>query len=179
MIKWKSLFCLMFAAFAAISVSQAQNLPVPKGGPQDSARVADFPVYPESTPNVVIDGRQIFPIRTSVAGYSPEERAERISNLIVRLAKNPSFSVESVRVEPRESWSEIVAGDTRLVVITEAEAKAAGVDRSSLAAENAEIIRFTIRQYREDHTWKNVSNHCLRSGDLGYLASASVAVQQV
>jgi len=156
MTTWRLTLCVALAVFAGTPICACQSLPELKNIPPEPSRTSESQVDIQSVAPVVIDGRPIFVIRTSVAGYSAEERAKRVSSELVRLARNGSFSPDAVRVVPRESWTEIWAGSTRFLVITEADAKAEGMDREALAAQNAEIIRFTIRRYREEHTWSNI-----------------------
>ena len=47
-----------------------------------------------------------------------------------------------------------MAGDERIMGVTEADAIAAERRRADLASEHAEIIRLVVKQYRLDHTWR-------------------------
>jgi len=169
MTTWRFPLSILLAVFAGIPVCVCQSQPGYRDIPQESSRVSEPRVDSQSPAPVVIDGRSIFAIRAPVAGYSAEERAKRASSELVRLARDRSFSPDAVRVVPRESWTEILAGNTRFLVITESDARAEGMDRSALAAQNAEIIRFTIRRYREEHTWRNIL-HGLANALLGTIA---------
>jgi small-conductance mechanosensitive channel len=101
---------------------------------------------------VEVDGRPIFSVYAQVGGITPEERAEAISERIILLSKNKSISVEAIHPEERGTWTEIVAGNERLLAITEADARAAEKRRPELATEYTEILRQVVRRYREEHT---------------------------
>lgn len=103
---------------------------------------------------VEIDGRPILSVYASVGGVTPQERAQAIRERIMDLAKRKNIAPEAVHTEDRGVWTEIAAENERIMGITEADAKIARRKRSELAAEDAEIIRQVVLQYRFDHTWE-------------------------
>jgi small-conductance mechanosensitive channel len=102
---------------------------------------------------VEIDGRPILAVYAPVAGFTPQERAAAIQDRIIALGKRGNIAPEAIRAEERGTWTEIMAGDQRIMGVTEADAIAAERRRADLAAEYAEIIRLVVKQYRVDHTW--------------------------
>jgi small-conductance mechanosensitive channel len=102
---------------------------------------------------VEIDGRPVLAVYAHVAGFTPRERAAAIQERIIALCKRRDIAPEAIRAEDRGTWSEIMAGDTRIMGVTEADAVAAERKRADLASEYAEIIRLVVKQYRLDHTW--------------------------
>ncbi len=102
---------------------------------------------------VEIDGRPILIVYAQIAGVTPEERAEAIQRRIITLCRRRDITPEAIRAEERGTWIEILAGDERIMGITQADAAAAERGRAELAAEYTEIIRLVVRQYRVDHTW--------------------------
>jgi small-conductance mechanosensitive channel len=102
---------------------------------------------------VVIDGRPVLTVYERVAHLTPEARAQGIKTRIVALAKDSGFPPESIRIEPRESWTEISTDNSVIMAVTDGDARAAGKSRQSLALEDAESIRHTIQTYRQDHSW--------------------------
>jgi small-conductance mechanosensitive channel len=112
---------------------------------------------------VEIDGRPILMIYAQIGGFTPQERAAAIQQRIVALAKRRYISPEAIRAEERGTWTEIMAGDERIMGVTEADAIAAERRRSDIASEHVEIIRLVVKQYRLDHTWQRFFWAVLRS----------------
>jgi small-conductance mechanosensitive channel len=105
---------------------------------------------------VEVDGRPVLIVYARIAGFTPQERAEGIGQRIVSVGKNQGIPVESIHAEDRGAWTEILAGEHRIMGITEADAIAAERQRSELATEYTEIIRQVVGQYRVDHTLKHL-----------------------
>ncbi len=101
---------------------------------------------------VEVDGRPILEVYATIGGFTPQERAEGIQKRIVAIGKNSSIPVDVIHSEDRGSWTEILAGQSRIMGITAADAMGAERGRSELAAEYTEIIRQVVTQYRNDHT---------------------------
>jgi small-conductance mechanosensitive channel len=105
---------------------------------------------------VVIDGRHILSVYQSVGSISPQERAEKITDRIIAVAKDGSVPPEAVGLVPQEEWTEISAGSKLLMVVSETDAKLAGKTRKQLAVEDAGNIRQAILNYRKEHTWRSL-----------------------
>ena len=103
---------------------------------------------------VEIDGRPILMVYAQIGGFTPQDRAAAIQQRIIALAKRRDIAPEAIRAEERGTWTEIMAGDERIMGVTEADAVAAERRRADLASEHAEIIRLVVKQYRLDHTWQ-------------------------
>lgn len=101
---------------------------------------------------VEIDGRPIFYVYVPIGGITPEERAEAISERIILLSKNRSVPLDAIHPDDRGTWTEIVAGNERILAITEGDANAAEKQRPELVAEYIGILREVVRRYREEHT---------------------------
>ena len=134
------IFCSL--VFAQAPVNKDRSEPVPEPTVVDNAGVP-----------VEIDGRPILIIYAQIGGFTPQERAEAIHDRIIALARRRSVSVESIHAEERSIWTEILAGNDRIMGLTEADARATDRKRADLASEYTEIIRHVVKQYREDHTW--------------------------
>ena len=105
---------------------------------------------------VEVDGRPILLVYARIGGFTPKERAEAIGQRIISVAENKGIPVESIHVENRGAWTEILAGKDRIMGITEADATGAERQRIDLAAEYTEIIRQVVSQYRLDHTGRHL-----------------------
>jgi len=114
-------------------------------------------VPPDNNPApVAIDGRAILLVYATVGGLSPEERATNIRRRILDLATQRDLPPSAIHTEDRGPWTEIFAGDKPIMAVTEYDARIAGRPRLELANEYTEIIRRTVTQYRQAHTWKNL-----------------------
>lgn len=154
------LLCCLFRTFAlaalscmcaspAISVSRT-----PTESVRDSSAASDSVIVENAGSPVEIDGKPIFLIYASIGSFTPRDRAEAIQGRIIALSSKRNIGTETFHAEDRGSWTEILAGDNRIMGITESDARAAERPRSELASEYTEILRQVVRQYREDHTWK-------------------------
>jgi small-conductance mechanosensitive channel len=124
---------------------------------------------------VEIDGRPVLVIYAPIGGFTPQERAEGIQHRIIALGKRRDTAPEAIHAEDRGTWTEVLAGTDRIMGITAGDAKAAERTRPELAAEYTEIIRQVVKQYREDHAWRQVLRGALyallvTAGFVGLLA---------
>ena len=141
------------------------------GHPQEpDASIIENPGVP-----VEVDGRPILFVYSTVGGFSPQERAEHIKERIIAVAKKAAISVESIRAEDRGVWTEIIGGNELIMGITELDARAADRPRSQLASEHVEVIRYVVKQYREEHTFRNL----LRGGINTVVATVALALSLV
>jgi small-conductance mechanosensitive channel len=112
---------------------------------------------------VVIDGRPVLTVYEHVANLTPEARALGIEARIVALAKDSGIPPESIRIQPRESWTEISVDSSIIMAVTDGDARAAGKNRQALALEDAESIRLAIQTYRHEHSWKMILRAFLKT----------------
>ena len=105
---------------------------------------------------VEVDGRPILVVYAQVGGFTPGERAEAIQQRIVAVSNNREIPIDAIHVEERGAWTEILAGKTRIMTITDADAAGAERRRPELAAEYNEIIRYVVAEYRESHKLANL-----------------------
>jgi len=98
---------------------------------------------------VVIDGEPLFLVRGLTAFPAPQ-RASAIADRIVAVAADPSISPNAVELEdtPDEPWTRVVVGGQVILTITEADARAEGVLRRTLASATLRRIKQAIVDYR-------------------------------
>jgi small-conductance mechanosensitive channel len=137
---------------------------------RDSSTVSDSIVIENNGSPVEIDGKPVLLIYAPIAGFTPSDRAIAIQQRIIGLSRNTNTAIEAIHAEDRGTWTEILAGNNRIMGITEADAKAAERPRVELAEEYTEVLRLVVKQYREDHTWRRYSR------GLFYAALASVCL---
>src|SRR5277367_2380822 len=142
----------------------AQQPPNAQPVENQSSSPHDFPGE-EAPPagEVVIDGTPILRVYESIANLSPEGRAQGIETRIIALARDSATPAESVRLQAREAWTEILGGNTVIMAVTDADARAAGMNRDSLALQDAENIRQAVRTYRQEHSWRMLLRAILKT----------------
>jgi len=121
-----------------------------------------------SSEDVVIDGQKILTIYQAIGSYTQKERADRITERILAVAKNRTIPPDSVGAVPRDAWTEISTGDTILLLVTNEDATIAGMPRAQLAAMDVEGIRQGIQTYRGNHSWSAIAK------DIGFALLATL-----
>ncbi|MDP3090568.1 MAG: mechanosensitive ion channel family protein [Nitrospira sp.] len=123
---WHSLH----AETAAPTLSQAP-LPQPIGAP------------------VVLGEDTLFLIYDKLGPFTPQERAQAITDRLTRLAKDPFTSVHSVTATDQELTSELVHGEMVVMTITDRDAQPTGKSRQDLARDYAQKIQTALSQSHE------------------------------
>ncbi|PZV18769.1 MAG: mechanosensitive ion channel protein [Pseudanabaena sp.] len=140
--------------------------------PQPSKPLAPD-VSSESYP-VVLEGKTLFSIQTGIeaGGYSfsPAERAKVISRKIEEVAQDNSIPIDAISIEDKTETVKISANKDRVMIIGEADAKAAGKTEQALAIEISQKIKAAIEQYRKSRDWTN------RLIGIAYTAIATTAL---
>jgi small-conductance mechanosensitive channel len=144
----KILIVTMIIILAASSVfaapRQEKSGPVPPGEA----------TLPEG--QVMLDGKPIFAVKGKVFSYSPAERAKLISERIAKLIKSPLFRADSISVADTEVTTDIVAGDSILMSVTDIDAKAAGKTRQEIAREYVERIKTAIGEHNREYSLRSI-----------------------
>ena len=118
------------------------------------------PVKPETSPvpkaAVTLDGKPLFFVHERVLSFSPEDRAAAITDRIRRITRNPLIKTDSISVSEGDGSTDIVAGDTVIMSVTDVDAKAAGRPRQELATSYAQSIRSAIQTQRTERSWRSI-----------------------
>lgn len=155
--------CVLLMAFVlhvAISVAGPQQTAIQKPH-QETATQSVAPTLPEA--RVTLDGKPLLAIRTKVLSFSPEDRAKTISSRLAKLAKNPLFHVDSLKVVDSDTTSDVTAGDMILMSVTDADAQAAGKPRLALAREHAATIRVALESRNKEYSTRSILSGALYS----------------
>jgi small-conductance mechanosensitive channel len=113
------------------------------------AQQADTSVEAEiATAPVELDGSELFRVR-GVSSLPAATRANRIRERLATVAADRTIAVDSFRVVESDNVSRIVAGDTTLVTIVEADASLEQIQRTQLAAIHLLTLRRAVADYRE------------------------------
>jgi hypothetical protein len=149
-----SLICFIFMINISIAYSQDKTVTVPD---RDTpvAQNSDVVNKIDGTP-VLLGDTTLFVIQKNVGSFSPQERAEAISNRLEKIANDPSKSLENLQVIENADITNIVVGDKLLLTLTDKDAKAGNQTRQILGKEYLEIIKNTIIQYRKERSLGNI-----------------------
>jgi small-conductance mechanosensitive channel len=121
-----------------------------------------FPVWGEDELNypparVLLDGQLIVEIHVGTKAFSPQYRADSISDRLLKFAKDLPRRPESIEVQDLEIVSEISADDFFLMAVFDKDASVEGRDRKELALEISEKMRNAIRDYREKRSLRIIA----------------------
>jgi small-conductance mechanosensitive channel len=144
--------------FIAI-VAAALWLP-PSVRAQDEAPPEDLDAI--ATAAVEIDGTVLFQVR-GVSSLPAPERAARIRDQIIAVARDPGVSPESIHLVETEDATLIQSGNKRLMGVVDADAAIEQVGRHVLALGHLGRIQRAIREYRAERAPEAVQRHVLQS----------------
>jgi small-conductance mechanosensitive channel len=106
---------------------------------------------------VVLGNQVLFYLKEEVKGYSPEERAETISERIKKIAQDPEIPIDEVTTSNFTLPITLVSvGDHLLFPVFDQDAKGAGMTREQLAREYAEKLKAAMEKYRKDRSRKSI-----------------------
>jgi small-conductance mechanosensitive channel len=143
--------------------------------PSTQMNVVEEMVAEEGSTNgdVVIDGQKFLTVYQAIGSYTVQERAARIKERILAVAKDRKTPPDSVIPVPRDSWTEISTGNKILLIVTDEDAKLAGKPRAQLAAEDTQSIREGLENYRRNHNFRAIL------GDIGLTILATLVLVPV
>ncbi|MDJ0659635.1 MAG: mechanosensitive ion channel family protein [Crocosphaera sp.] len=101
---------------------------------------------------VILNDQTLFKIQAPTGSFSPEERANTITNRLEKFAEDNALPIESIKIESQENITSIIAEDKILATLTEEDANAARKPRQELAEEYLETIKTSVNQFREERT---------------------------
>ena len=100
---------------------------------------------------VIFENKALFTLSTPVGSFSPADRAKAVAERLNSLSRDPLAHIGRLAVVDGDTASDIVAGDTVIMSVTDADAKAAGRDRKELAALYASRMQVALEQSRREH----------------------------
>jgi small-conductance mechanosensitive channel len=101
---------------------------------------------------VVVKGKRLFYFYANVGEYTPRQRAIMASEALQRLAENPEFDVDSIRVQETSSGTDIVSGSTVIATVTPDDAKIAQSSTTQMANNFASRVRLAVSERKEETT---------------------------
>jgi small-conductance mechanosensitive channel len=104
---------------------------------------------------VVVDGQTLFEVHRLLARPA-QQRAAAIAARIEQAAEDPSFDPRTLRVEEIELGSAILAGDRRLLVVTDEDARLEMAARPTVARAYRDVIADAMLRYREARSHESI-----------------------
>ena len=108
---------------------------------------------------VILGDETLFYIQSRIASFSPEFRAQVVSDRIADLAKATEVSLDTLTTTDNKSAGtiDIKADDrTLLMTIADVDAVAAGQPRQELANRYLQIIKKSVAEFRDAHSSQNI-----------------------
>ena len=161
------LFCLaviLGMSTPVLAGPAAQDPPPPPTPTQTPAQVATpLPGVP-----VNFGGQTLFYVYERMVSLSPAERAALISKNIAQLADDPFAPALEITLAESDQGTDLMVGETVLLTVTDADAKAIGMQRDQAAQAAAKKIQETVQNYRQLNTPLSLAQRILIA--LGTLA---------
>ncbi|TFG60769.1 MAG: mechanosensitive ion channel family protein [Deltaproteobacteria bacterium] len=145
-------FWLFFLVLMSPALSGAQSPQQGTPGRESEA--------PQATAPVTLDGKTLFRVR-GVTAYPAETRAKAISERIKALARDPSFSPQTLRVVEKDEMAMVQAGDREVFAVVNADSRPEGVERSILPQLYLSNVTEAITRYRRDRAPEVLLNRTL------------------
>ena len=131
-------WCMLLCASAAVAAT-----PLPEKSPPEH-------LTEEISAPVVVDGAVLFRVRGTSA-FPADKRAAIVAQRIVSLAADPGFTREQLRVDNAQpDVAVVMAGNTLLMAVYDADASLEGVAPNILAASIAMRIGEAVESWRQD-----------------------------
>lgn len=117
---------------------------------------------PEATPTaptvvspvrVMLGGEELYKVRVGVGAFTPQDRAEAVTQRLVDIAGDASILPQNIQVREAAQTTNVVNtanGDRILITVTDADARAADQPRQLLATNYRDAVRQGITQYRQE-----------------------------
>src|SRR5271165_1866885 len=138
----QNLFTVVALCFLAV-IASSILLTAQQSAPPSPPAAQGYPV--------TVEGHEVFKVYERLGPFTPQERAQRVSERLTKLVYTPGADVAAITTAESEYGTEIKLGDTVLTIVTDDDAKQAHVVRALLAKYDASQIRNAIIQARQEH----------------------------
>src|SRR5512139_196682 len=146
---------LFFLAALLGMTSMVQAAPVAQD-PTPTPGATPLPGFP-----VTLDGKILFYVYQRTGPLTPAERAALIQQKIEQLAGDPFASPAQITLAESDQGIDLIAGDTILMTVTQADAQAAGLSQGEAAQAAARLIQESVEEYRLRNTPQARANRFL------------------
>jgi small-conductance mechanosensitive channel len=106
---------------------------------------------------VELDGNVLFYLRINSKTETAQQMAQRLSERLKKLARDPAFNPKAITVQDSALSSDIMAGDQVIAVIWAFMAKPESRPTAELARDYADKLRLAIAAYQEKHSLRNLT----------------------
>lgn len=103
---------------------------------------------------VVLHGRTLFQLREGIGAYDAQRRARDISERLNQLSESPDDELPALRTVERNGVTIILAGDTEIMAVTDADARAAGEERTAYAQRLLAILAEPLAVDKKEFSWR-------------------------
>nr|WP_320132444.1 mechanosensitive ion channel family protein [uncultured Holophaga sp.] len=162
-----SLLWVITLALGSFVLATAPVRPQAKAG---TPPPASAPLPPPGS--VTFAGQALFTIQAPLATFSPQARAQFITERLERLSADPFTPTPALQLAEQDEATEILCGDTILMTLTDQDAQLAHLARADLARERMATLQDALRS----RTWiarlKAIAFHALWT----LLATAVIAL---
>lgn len=100
---------------------------------------------------VTVDGIELFPVR-GITAFPAKLRARNIQKRIKAVANDETIELDAIKLVPKTDRTGIMAKETLIMNVVNADATYAGIDRNLLAEVYLDHIKESIKKYRQDRT---------------------------
>lgn len=111
---------------------------------------------PPGTAPVVVQGRTLFTVQTSLGPFTAQDRAAATSERLTRIAKDLTASTEAITAVNGDTSTDIALGDRVLLTVTDADAIAAGKPRGELVADDIKSIQSAVTAIRAEFSTRSL-----------------------
>ena len=109
-------------------------------------------------------GTVLFYIKAKIGPYSAESRANTVNGLIKKLAEDPFFAADSLRIVHDETEINLVYGDRVITAITPSDAKAENKPADIVAFERHKVITKALMVYIRENSEAGIFKSIIFSG---------------
>ena len=119
----------------------------------NDAIVETAPTIAEAPVRVVLGGEELLRVQVGVGAFSPQDRADAVTQRLVAIAADASIKPTDIQVREAAQTTNVVNaanGDRILITVTDADARAADQPRQLLANNYRDSVRQGVEQYRQE-----------------------------
>lgn len=165
--KLKTILLVLLMLAAGSRIASAQNRDNPTDDLHPDAEVSTAPV--------VVDGRVLFRVR-GVTSFPATARAAAIAGRIERVARDAAVDAGSVRLVDAGDYSSVMAGNSRVMALFDADARIEQVERHTLGMTSRDRIVSAIEDYRRERSPESLRQNGLAAAGATLLLLVSLGM---
>lgn len=113
---------------------------------------------------VSLGSQELFSLEVNLGPLSAQERAVTASENIAKFANNRRMAVDALTISPLEGVKLIVADNTVILPLIQADADAAGISLDTYASEKLEIVKAAVDEFRNVRTLRQLLFSGIKAG---------------